>query len=305
MSPHHLRIALVCDWLRDRGGAELVIEQLVRIFPTADIFTSVYAPANFPSLQGRTVVSSWLQRIPFFAERPKICPFLRPFVFEGFDLSDYDVVISSSSAESKGIITRPETLHICYCHTPTRYYWSHYHEYRRMLEFGWMDPIARMLMPILTSRLRIWDYIAAQRVDTFIANSHNTQKRIAKYYGRDSVVVTPGIDTESYTLSEDIREEYYLAVGRVIPYKKFDLLVDTFNKNKKQLIIATSTRNKLSEDLSRRSGPNIEWRYGVSESEKIHLYQHARAYLMPQEEDFGLTPIEAMACGTPVIAYAR
>ena len=305
MLPENIRIAIVCDWLRDRGGAELVLEYIAEAFPTADIYTSVYAPERFPFLAGRQVFTSFIQYIPFFSTHPKVCPFLRPHAFESFDLSGYDLVISSSSAESKGIITRPDTLHVCYCHTPTRYYWSHYHEYRDMLEFGWLNPLARVVMPPMIHRLRMWDYLAAQRVDTFIANSHTTAGRIAKYYGRESTVVMPGIDTTRYGLAEGMRDGYYLAIGRTIPYKKFDLLVDTFNQNKKPLIIATSTENRLSETLRRRSNANIEWRFHVSEPEKIHLYQHARAYLMPQEEDFGITPLEAMACGTPVVAYRR
>ena len=186
-----LRIAIVCDWLRDDGGAELVVRHLSEIFPQADIYTSVYEPRAFLWLAGRRVVTSFIQGLPFFASRPKLALMFRPFAFESFDLSGYDIVISSSSAESKGVITKPETLHVCYCHTPTRYFWSHYHEYRDMMEFGWLDALGRALMPYIVSRLRIWDLAAAARVDAFIANSENTRRRIAKYYRRDAVVVYP------------------------------------------------------------------------------------------------------------------
>jgi glycosyltransferase involved in cell wall biosynthesis len=213
-------------------------------------------------------------------------------------------VISSSSAESKGIITKPETLHVCYCHSPTRYYWSHTHEYSRMLEFGILNPIARLFMPMILNRLRIWDRLAADRVDAFVANSRNSALRIAKYYRQNAEVITPGIDSERFAIETE-KEDFYLALGRMIPYKRFDLLVDAFNENGKPLKIATNTENALFKELFKKSKPNIEWILGPSNEEKIRLYQTAKAFVFPPEEDFGLVPIEAMLCGTPVIAYAK
>lgn len=305
------RVALVCDWLRDRGGAEQVVADLLEVFPDAEVFSSVYFPRNFRDLFGpsgkfpnKCVRTSFLQKIPFVRSRPKLFPWLRPYAFESFDLSAYDVVVSSSSAESKGVITKPETVHVCYCHSPTRYYWSHAHEYLRMLEFGWLNPVARAFMPILLKGLREWDRDAADRVDDFVANSQTTAKRIAKYYRRPSTVISPGIDFSKFAVETE-KDDYYLAVGRMIPYKKFDLLVDAFNANGKRLVIATSTRNKLFDELFRKSKPNIEWLTDVSDDEKIALFQKAKALLFPQEEDFGIVPLEAMACGTPVVAFAK
>lgn len=248
--------------------------------------------------------TSFIQKIPFVRSRPKLFPWLRPYAFESFDLSKYDIIISSSSAESKGIITKPETMHVCYCHSPTRYYWSHAHEYSRMLEFGWLNPLARVFMPIAMKRLREWDVLAADRVDDFVANSANTSKRIAKYYRRPSTVITPGIDIEKFVVETE-KDDYYFALGRMIPYKKFDLLVEAFNQSGKRLIIATNTENGLFRELFKKSESNIEWVLGASQEEKIRLFQRARAFVFPPEEDFGIVPLEAMACGTPVIAYGK
>lgn len=300
-----LRVAVVADWLHDRGGAELVLEHMLEVFPHADVYTSSYDPSRFSWLAGRQVRTSFIEELPFFRRRPKLASFLRPYAFESFDLSGYDLVISSASAEAKGIITRTETLHVCYCHTPTRYYWSQYHEYRQHMEFGALDSIARVAMPVLTKRLREWDALASMRVDDFVANSRNTAGRIAKYYRRESKIIHPGVDIRAFADIET-REDYYLAVGRVIPYKRFDLLVEAFgDMPDKRLVIATSVRTPHVDELVKRSTGNVEWVFGASDEEKRSLYGRARAYLMPQEEDFGLTPVEAMACGTPVIAYGR
>ncbi|HRI36130.1 MAG TPA: glycosyltransferase [bacterium] len=305
MLPENPRIAIVTDWLHDRGGAELVLEHLLELFPQADIYTSSYDPSAFPFLNTTPVHTSFIERLPFFRRRPKLASILRPYAFESFDLSGYDLVLSSASAESKGVITKPETLHICYCHTPTRYYWSQYHEYLDHMEFGVFDGVVRTAMPILTKKLREWDVLASMRVDTFIANSHNTARRIGKYYRRESEVIHPGIDTTRFSDIET-REEFYLALGRVIPYKRFDLLVDTFAQMpERRLVIATSVQTPYVRELMDRSTTNVEWVFGVNDTERRSLYGRAKAYIMPQEEDFGLTPVEAMACGTPVIAYGR
>ncbi len=298
------RIAIVCDWLKDWGGAEQVLYDLLEIFPHADLYTSVFIEKNFPDLAFREVRTTFLNKIPFIRTRPKLVPFLRPYAFESLDLRGYDIVISASSAEAKGIITQPETLHICYCHSPTRYYWSHAHEYMQNPEFGWLNPLARLVMPYFFHRLRLWDIAASARVDAFIANSRNTANRIAKYYRRESTVITPGIDSSRFTLETD-KSNFYLAVGRIIPYKRYDLLVDAFNENGKELVIVTNTENKLQKELMKRSKSNITWKFGVTHSEKIKLYQKARAFLFAADEDFGMVPIESMLCGTPVIAFGK
>lgn len=301
------RVAIITDWIRDFGGAERVLQDVVECFPAADIYTSVCIPKNpraFDFLYGKNVYTSFLQNIPYLNTHPKLVPFLRPAAFEGFDLSGYNLVISLTSAEAKGVLTKPETCHIAYCHTPTRYYWSHAHEYKNMLEFGWLNGIARLVMSPIIRSMRLWDRLAADRADVWIANSEHTRRRIAKYYRREATVVYPGADAERYNLAQS-KEPFFLAVSRAIPYKRLDLCVDAFNACGERLIIVSSTKNALAEELMRRSAPNIEWRFEVHDEELATLYGKARAFVFPAEEDFGLVPVEAMLSGTPVIAYGR
>lgn len=298
------KVAIVCDWLKDFGWAEIVISHLLEIFPQADIFTSVFFMEWNKIFQWRKITTSFIQKIPFLNKSHKLALMLRPYAFESFDLSEYDIVISSSSAESKWIITKPGTLHFCYCHTPTRYFWSHYHEYLNMTEFGILNPLAKWLMPKIIHNLRMWDFLASKRVDYFIANSQNTQKRIEKYYKKTSEVIYPGLDLENIPFCEE-KDEYYFYNGRCIPYKKFNLIVDAFNKNGKKIIISTNTDNKLYRELKAKSNLNIIWKFGLSLDEINTLHSKAKAFLFPPEEDFGLVPIAAMASGTPVIAYGK
>ncbi|QFR39651.1 glycosyltransferase family 4 protein [Candidatus Gracilibacteria bacterium 28_42_T64] len=298
------KVAIVCDWIKDWGGAEVVLEQLLEAFPEADIFTSVFLQQENPIFTGRKITTSFIQKIPFLNKSHKLALTLRPLAFESFDLSEYDIVISSTSAESKGVITKPDCLQICYCHTPTRYFWSHYHEYLSMMEFGMLNFVGKYLMPKLVHKLRSWDYCAAQRPDFFIANSRNTKNRIEKYYKREAEVIMPCIDISQFQLQEN-KEDFYLYVGRCIPYKKFDLLIEAFNKSGKKLVVVTNTKNKLQKDLESISGANIEWKLDIPREEIVQLFGKARAFLFPPEEDFGIVPLEAMACGTPVIAYGK
>lgn len=302
----HNRIAIITDWLIDFGWAELVISHLLETFPDADIYTSV-CYMDHPMLKWKRVYTSWLQRVPFLNRRHKLAGILRPWAFRSFDLSGYDVIISSSSAEAKnaGYTKRgKDTKHFCYCHTPTRYYWSHYEEYRNMMEFGLFNPLARFVLDRLIGWLRRLDYAAAQRVDFFIANSRNTQERIQKYYDRESEVIYPGINIPEIRTGWK-KWDYYIWVWRCIPYKRFDLLVDAFNQNWKKLILCTATDTPLYRELKTKSKPNIEWRFRVSTEEKGMLMAGAKAFLFPPVEDFGLVPIEAMAMGAPVIAYGE
>ncbi|MBB1565352.1 glycosyltransferase [Candidatus Gracilibacteria bacterium] len=298
------KIAIVCDWIKDMGGAEVVLAQLLEIFPEADIFTSIFFQKGNPIFDGKKIITSSIQNIPLLNKSHKLALTLRPKAFERFDFSGYDIVISSTTAESKGIITKPETLFICYCHTPTRYFWSHYHEYINMMEFGILNPIGKWFMPRLVHNLRKWDFLAAQRPDYFLANSKNTKNRIKKYYNREAEVVYPGIDTEKFIFSSE-KKDFYLYVGRCIPYKKFDLIVDAFNKNGKKIVIITNTDNKLFRNLKNISKENISWKLNISFEEIKKYYSEAKAFLFPPEEDFGLVPIEAMASGTPVIAFGK
>lgn len=299
-----MKVAIVCDWIKDWGGAELVLQNLMEIYPEADIFTSVFFQDKNPLFKNKKIKTSFIQKIPFFAKSHKLALIFRPLAFESFDLSAYDLVISSSSAESKGIITKPETIHICYCHTPTRYFWSHYHEYINMMEFGILNPLWKWLMPRIVHRLRQWDFVASKRVDFFVANSKNTASRIKKYYNRESEVIYPGLDMNIIPFS-DKKQNYYFYNGRCIPYKKFDLIVDTFNKNWKNIIISTNTDNKLYRKLKEKSKENIVWKLNLSLEEINKIHSHAKAFIFPPEEDFWLVPVAAMMSWTPVIAYGK
>lgn len=299
-----MKVAIVCDWIKDFWGAEMVLSQMLEIFPEADIFTSVFFAEWNPIFKWRKITTSFIQNIPFLNKSHKLALVLRPLAFESFDLSEYDIVISSSSAESKGIITKPETIHFCYCHTPTRYFWSHYHEYLNMMEFWILNSFARFLMPKIIYKLRQWDFVASKRVDYFIANSKNTSSRIKKYYKSDSKVIYPWIDLSNFKVEKN-KKDFYLYVGRCIPYKKFDLIVDTFNANWKKIVLVTNTDNKLFRDLKTKSKENIEWKLNISREEILDLYRESKAFLFPPEEDFWIVPIEAQACGTPVIAYKK
>ena len=325
MNLQNKRIAIVADWLIDFGWAEVVISHLLEMFPEADIYTSV-SFMKHPMLEGRKVYTSWLQKIPFLNKKHKLAGILRPWAFREFDLSDYDLVICSSSAESKQVAMwkwreKSHVKVIVYCHTPIRYYWSHAKEYEDMMEFGILNPLVKSVFRLVKWWMKKVDYRAAQKVDFFIANSETTRERIQKYYNRDADVIYPGVDAPVLSFSEGIspsleskqilasqgrqKEEYYFSIGRCIPYKKFDLLVDAFNTNGKKLILATGTDNLLYRTLREKSQPNIEWRFYPTNAEKTELMQHAKAFLFASEEDFGIVPVEAMMAGTPVIAYGK
>ena len=301
---NNLKTAIVADWIKDMWWAELVLQHMLELFPNADIFTSVFFQENNKIFKWRNIITSFIQKIPFINKSHKLALTLRPLAFESFDLSSYDLVISSTSAESKWVITKPNCLHICYCHTPTRYFWSHYHEYKNMLEFWLLNIFAKYLMPKIIHKLRLWDFSAAQRPDIFIANSQNTKNRIKKYYKRESDVIYPWIETDDFYVWKN-RKNYYIYIWRCIPYKKFDLLVDTFNKNWKEIILCTNTENKLYKNLKNKSKKNITWKLNLERKEIAKLLSEAKAFIFPAEEDFWLVPIEAMSSGTPVIAYRK
>lgn len=275
-------------------------------------------------LEWRRVYTSWIQRIPFFNRKHKLAGILRPWAFRSFDLSGYDIIISSSSAEAKNAgysKRKPWAKHFCYCHTPTRYYWSHAKEYEDMMEFGVLNPLVKAVFRLVKWWMQRVDYAAAQRVDYFIANSRTTADRIQKYYDRESEVIYPGVsvprhpdegriqDRDNDTLdssqaqNDGNKDDYYLGMSRCIPYKRLDLLVDAFNESGKSLILVTNTDNLLYRELKERSKDNITWVFNPEKDKKMNLYRGAQAFLFPPEEDFGLVPIEAMMCGTPVIAY--
>jgi len=295
-----MKVALAHDWLTNLAGAERVIIALHETYPGAPIYTSVYFDEVFPELEGADVKTSFLQKLPWLNKKHQAVPFLRTIAFERFDLSGYDVVISSSHAEAKGVLTGPETLHICYCYTPTRYYWSGYQQYLDEPGFKYLNPLIRAVMPLMVNYLRVWDRCAADRVDLFVCTSRYVARRIKKYYRREAEVIHPPVKTENLRISDAI-QDYFLMVGRLIPYKRADIVVQAFNKLGLPLkVVGTGTE---MDALVKQAGPNIEFLGRVPDKDLWDLYSRCLAFVFPQEEDFGIAPLEAMAAGRPVIAY--
>ncbi len=291
-------IALLHDWMNQIGGAEDVLEALVEIYPDSPVYTSLYAPDKMPaSWQNWDIRTNFINKLPFSHRKQQLYFPLYPFAFEQFDFSKTDLVISNKSGFCHGIITGPETLHICYCLTPTRYVWR-YHQYAEQERLGKMTRLG--LQPFLTF-LRVWDRLAADRVDHFIAISQEVRQRIAKVYQRESTIIHPPVDTTRFEVSNRI-DDYYLIVGRLVPYRRIDLLIEAFNKMKRPLLIAGSGRDK--ERLEAMAGPTVKFLGYVPDDDLPDLIARCKAFMFPGEEDFGIAPIQAMAAGRPVIAYA-
>jgi glycosyltransferase involved in cell wall biosynthesis len=295
-----MKVALVHDYLNQMGGAERVVLALHEMFPEAPIYTSIYDPGRvdtaFHSIDIRT---SFMQKLPLVKKHHQ--PFLPfyPFAMERLDLHGYDLILSSSSAFGKGVITRPETMHICYCHTPMRWCWN-YDEYVQRERLG---GIARNILPFFITGLRVWDQTSSMRVDHFIANSPVVADRIRKYYRRDAVVIPPPVEARRFTFDATTRaEEYFLIVSRLMPYKRIDLAIEACNRLQLPLVIIGSGRDE--NRLKSIAGPTIRFMGRLSDEEVLHYYAHCRAFILPGEEDFGITPLEAQASGRPVIAYA-
>lgn len=293
-----MRVALVYDRVNKIGGAERVLEALHQIWPEASLYTSVYHPQTAPWAKKFKVIPSFLNKLPFAQKSHEVYPHLMPLAFESFSFDEYDVVISITSEAAKGIITKPKTLHICYCLTPTRYLWSGYEDY-------FSSSVFRFLSFPLVAYLRRWDKIAAQRPDIYLATCENVKKRIKRYYERDSEVIYPPVDTKKfhpkpYTLEP---KPYFLVVSRLVGYKKVDLVIKVFNQLALPLkIIGTGTQMR---NLRRKAKKNIEFLGQLTDKELLGYYQRCQAVIFPQEEDFGLVPLEAQACGKPVIAYRK
>lgn len=293
-----MRIALVHDYLNQYGGAERVLEVLCRIFPDAPIYTMLYSEQATNSVfSKRDIRLSFLQNIPFVKRYYYAFPFLIPLAVERFDFSEFDVVLSVSHSFAKGVITKPSTKHVSYCLTPPRYLWDDSHRY--MQEFQYPTVIQALATPFL-SYLRIWDCEASVRPDEMIAISDFVRQRIMKYYHREVPVLYPPVDVSQFHVA-NVPRDYYLMVGRLVTYKKFDLAINAFNKLGWPLkIVGTGMDEKR---LRRMAGKNIEFLGAVTDTQIADLYSHAKALIFPQEEDFGIAPLEAMASGRPVIAY--
>lgn len=293
-----MKIALVHDWLTNMGGAEKVLLEFSRMFPEAPIFTAVYNPKKTLPFAHKTIIPSFIQKIPSSQKYFQYFLPLMPIAVESFDLSNFDIVISSSWSVAKGIISKPNTIHICYCHTPTRYAWASSVDER--LQKGSFSRIRQFY----ATWFRAWDIAAASRVDVFLANSKYTAQRIKKFYQRSAIVVYPPIDTEYFTPnSKTQRENFYLFVSRLIPYKRADLAILACNQLKKKLKIV-SIGPELKK-LKKIAGPNVEFLGQITDEKLRNLYQSAKALIFPAEEDFGIVPVEAASCGCPVIAYSQ
>ncbi|MFH1375927.1 MAG: glycosyltransferase [Patescibacteria group bacterium] len=301
MSSQKFRVALVHDWLTDFGGAERVLLAFHELFPDAPIFTTFFREENLPQFADADVRTSYLQKIPFAAKRHRLFFPMMPTAVEAWDFSEFDVVISdTSSGCAKGIITKPSTQHICYCHNPARALWDGAHEYLKLHRKNF-NFIARKLIPRQLMKMRIWDRVAADRVDYFIANSEFVAKRIEKYYQRESTVIHPPVETKQFTPSEKSPASYFLAVGRLIPYKRFDLAIQAANVlGAKLRIVGTGPEEKR---LRAMAGPTVQFFGKVSEDILQRMYCECRALIFPQVEDFGLTAVEVQASGRPVVAF--
>ncbi|MBK8934933.1 MAG: glycosyltransferase [Chloroflexi bacterium] len=293
-----MKTALVHDWMNQIGGAEDVLETLVDLYPGRPIYTSLYRRKKMPPhWQNWDIRTSFIDRLPFARKNQQLYFPLYPIAFEHFDFRDYDLVISNKSGFCHGILTGPETLHICYCLTPTRYVWR-YHQYAEQENLG---SVTRSLLTPFLTNLRMWDRLAADRVDYFIAISEEVRRRIAKIYHRDSVIIHPPVDVQRFEPSDCV-EDYYLFVGRLVSYRRLDLLIEAFNKLARPLLIAGTGRDR--ERLEALAGPTITFLGYVPDDQLPDLFARCRAFLFPGEEDFGIAPIQAMAAGRPVIAYA-
>jgi glycosyltransferase involved in cell wall biosynthesis len=293
-----MRVAFVHEYLNQFGGAERTLQVLCSIFPEAPIYTLFYdEKATGEIFKGREIRTSFLQKMPLAKKHHHLFPLLMPLGVEQFDLSDFDLVISVSASFAKGIITKPEARHICYCLTPPRFLWDNSQKF--VEDFNYPGFLKRIIPPFITY-LRIWDREASLRVDNFWAISNFVKERIKKYYACDSTVIYPPVNVSKFYVADEI-DDYFLMVGRLVSYKKFDIGIKTFNNLGWPLkIIGVGPEMKK---LKRMAGENVEFLGLVSDEKLADVYSHAKALIFPQEEDFGIVPLEAMASGRPVIAY--
>jgi glycosyltransferase involved in cell wall biosynthesis len=297
-----MRTAIVHEWIAEIGGSERCVESIYRIFPS-DVFALVCKDESVRSLgiDPARVTASFLQKFPQAVKRYRsYLPFF-PLAVEQFDVSGYDVVISSSHAVAKGVLVNADQLHLCYCYTPMRYAWDLYHQYLRDsgLDRGLKGRIAKLVLHYL----RIWDLGTAQRVDHFAAISHYIARRIKRVYGRDATVIYPPVDVDRFEL-ETRKEDFYLAASRMVPYKKIDLVVEAFSRMPDKRLVVIGDGPDL-EKVRSRAGRNIELLGYQPFPVLKESLQNARAFVFAAEEDFGILPVEAQACGTPVIAYGK
>lgn len=300
-----MKVALIHDHLAQDGGAEKVLKVLAEMFPDAPIYTLLYEKNNADKYyRNRTIETSIIQKMPGGVKHYQwYMPFM-PMAVEFFDLSGFDLVISDTSSFAKGVITPAEAYHVCYCHTPTRYLWSDTHTYIKELKY---NKFFKKLISLVLNYIRMWDKLAADRVDSYIANSETVKRRISKYYRRNSKVIYPPVEVGNFDIAEESSQEesYFLVGSRLTPYKRLDIVIEAFKRSGHKLkVFGDGVDRKRLEKLS-EGADNIEFRGRVDHQELMSLYQHCQAYIHPQVEDFGITAIEAMACGRPVMAFRQ
>lgn len=295
-----MKVAIIHYWLVGMRGGEKVIEALCEMYPQADIFTHVYVPDMVSaSIRQHRIIPTFINSLPRAAKMYKTYLPLMPLALEQLDLRGYDLVISSESGPAKGIIPPSDALHVCYCHTPMRYIWNMYHDYREGA-----GRVTRLLMPPLSHYLRMWDVTSAARVDSFVANSGTVARRINRYYGADATVIHPPVDTETFSIVPSAElEDYFLMAGELVSYKRPDLAVRAFNEMKLKLVVIGG--GEMLDEIRRLAGPTVT----VMGSQPFDVlkqhYARCRALIFPGEEDFGMVPVEAMASGRPVVAFGR
>lgn len=290
-----MRVALVYDRVNKWGGAERVLLTLHEIWPEAPLFTAVHNPKKASWSNVFKVNPSFLNKFPLASSHHELYPWLTPLAFESFDLNSFDVVISVTSADAKGIITPPSVFHLCYCLTPTRYLYSGHDDY--------FKGIKRMISSPIVSYLRTWDKAASRRPDSFVSISETVQERVKKYYRQESKIIYPPVETEKWQLRKNGREDFYLIVSRLVDYKRVDLAIDVFNKLGKKLLIVGDGRAR--KKLEWKAKKNIVFLGQLTEEELLRYYQKSKALIFAQLEDFGLVSLEAQSCGTPVIAFSK
>lgn len=295
-----MRVAIVHYWLVSMRGGEKVLEALCRLFPDADIFTHVYDPdAVSDTIRRHKIFTTFINSLPFARRYYKRYLPLMPIALEQLDLRGYDLIISSESGPAKGVIPPAGAMHICYCHSPMRYIWNMFHDYRDRAGF-----VTRLLMPLMAHYLRSWDAVGSMRVDHFIANSRTVAARIAKYYRRKATVIHPPVDVDSFeSVSAAEIEDYYLMAGELVGYKRPDLAVEAFNAMRRRLVVVGG--GEMLAEIRKSAGPTVTVLGPQPFAVLRHHYARCRALIFPGEEDFGIVPVEVMASGRPVIAYGR
>jgi glycosyltransferase involved in cell wall biosynthesis len=297
-----LKVALVHDWLTGMRGGEKCLEILCELYPEADLYTLLYVKNQLsPVVERMNIKTSFIQALPMAAKYYRYYLPLFPTAIEQLDLKGYDLVVSTSHCVAKGILPMPDSLHICYCFTPMRYVWDMHFEYFKKSHLGFQ----KVSVPFLSNYLRMWDVTSSHRVDFFVAISRHVQKRIRKFYGRESIVIYPPVDCDFFhpLPNSDPRGNYFLMVTAFAPYKRVDLVIRAFNQLGKPLLIVGDGQERGR--LEKLAMKNIQFLGWQSNEEVRNFYSGCRAFLFPGEEDFGIAPVEAQACGKPVIAYGK